>query len=442
MNLRNKKKVYWFIMAFIVSLLLVMGSYFIGSSKQKAKLAEQSTHYDSMYAVNVSDSTSNDLISLNPDNLVADYSRDRKNTTAAAYLSFVASEDETPVVTSLVTVAALAPGNENGVEKLAEQGLTDVKYKQMNFFGQTMNQLVKSDVAAQVEKNKPSLLLINLPTQNDYKAGTKIKDFTTDLDDLYANIRKASPETLIVFLIMPGSTEEIFEDDKYSEFVKATEAHLSDKSYNLFNLKQDFGKKAASDTIFDEKGSWTEAGLQILASEVNAALTHTSINASNGFMGENADIKESSAEESSEPESAEESVIEEPTPEHSTITETIEGEVMTEYVENPNVPEGEETVIQHGTPQVTEVTYEIVILEGEEQSRTEIESVVIVEGTPTIIERGTAAYTEPMPTPSNANSQDKQSSKVESKSDSSAQEEKENEDKDKDKDETSEEEST
>lgn len=428
MNSRNRKTVYWFVIAFIVSLLLVMGSYFIGSSKQKEKLTEQANQYSSMYAANVSSSTANDLISLNPDNLAAEFARNRKQTTAAAYLSFIASEDKKPVVTSLVTVEALASSNKDSVLKLAEQGLAGVQYQQMDFFGQTMNKLVKSDIAAQVAKSKPHLLLINLPTENDYAAGTKIKNFTADLDVLYTNIRKASPETLIVFMLMPEDRKEIFEDDKYGEFVKATTAHLADKNYNLFNLKQNFAKKVTLDAMFGKNGRLTKASLQTLTSEVNDVLINTKLNAVDGFMGKNADVKAASAEESSKPQIAEESDPKVPEPERSIITETVEGEIRVEYVQNPDVLSGKESVIQYGTPAVSEVTYEIITLEGAVQSRTEIDSIIIAEGTPTVIEMGTGTYTELPFTPGNTNSradeasQSKESSNTDAASESSDQE--------------------
>lgn len=61
-------------------------------------------------------------------------------------------------------------------------------------------------------------------------------------------------------------------------------------------------------------------------------------------------------------------------------TEVIEEDVEAEYIDNPDAPEGVRTLLTEGVPRQTEIAYEVVTVDGEEQSRTEIAREVIQEG--------------------------------------------------------------
>lgn len=72
-------------------------------------------------------------------------------------------------------------------------------------------------------------------------------------------------------------------------------------------------------------------------------------------------------------------------------TETVEFEVEPDYLDDPNSPEGTETVVEAGTPGTREVTHRITTVNGEETDRELIDEVELTPATPATVKRGTAA---------------------------------------------------
>lgn len=73
----------------------------------------------------------------------------------------------------------------------------------------------------------------------------------------------------------------------------------------------------------------------------------------------------------------------------TTETEIINENLPSEYRINPELAVDEEVTIQTGIPREIEIVYEVITVDGIEQSRSELSRSVIAEGQPTIVERST-----------------------------------------------------
>lgn len=395
MGSNNKKKVIWFIGAIIVGFGLILGSYMIGSARQEAKLQEQAANYEGVSAeILSSKKDTGESGNLAPNKLVSQFKNNRESTTAAAYLSFADSEKVTPTIASLVTSKAFKDTNKKGADKLAEQGLSNISYKQLDYFDKTISELVEGDISAQLSKLNSSLLIINLPMQADFEAKTDAKKFMAEIDELYAQIREGNPETLIIFATMPATSKKISEDKAYQDFTGSIANQLKEKDYNHYNWEKDLDKKAMGIDLYNAEGSLAEEALQSLVTVIYDSLMKSNINASTGFMGETAESSSEASETISSSESSSESSEEKAEEVYSTETEELEESVGVEYVEVSYLPKGEiGDTIESGSPKITRVTYEVVLIDGVEQSRTQISSVIVSEGKPTIMEIGAATMT-------------------------------------------------
>lgn len=71
------------------------------------------------------------------------------------------------------------------------------------------------------------------------------------------------------------------------------------------------------------------------------------------------------------------------------ITETVSFDAEPTYVDDPEAPEGDETVVEEGTPGTKEVTRTVTTVNGQEESSTVINEVEITAAKPATISRGT-----------------------------------------------------
>ncbi|MFP7366497.1 transglycosylase family protein [Corynebacterium callunae] len=73
------------------------------------------------------------------------------------------------------------------------------------------------------------------------------------------------------------------------------------------------------------------------------------------------------------------------------VTDTVPVEATTVYVDNPDAPEGEETVLEPGTPGAKEVTRQITTVNGVETESAIVNEVEVTPATPAKVSRGTKA---------------------------------------------------
>lgn len=388
MDSKNSKKIIWFIAAIIIGFVIIIGSYFIGNSRQKERLEEQAQNYIGAESNDAESESSQSSTALNMEQLVTEFNKDRTKTTAAAYLSYVASEDMTPKVASLITNGSFAAINENAVNGLVEHGIEGVTYESLDYLDQSLTDIDTDAFTDQLIESAPSLLIVNLPIEAAFNNDSTVEDFTADLATLHETIRSASPETLVTYAVMPTTKQETMENEEYVSFASTVSEYLAEENHNTYHVDQIFNAADQSTDKYSDDGSISEDSFENITTSFTQALIDIEINAINGFGGENTDIEKT--EEVIEEPIIEESESEEP--EMITTTETIEEQETssTEYVEVTYLAEGEEEVVQEGVDSVYEVTYEVVTLDGVEQSRQEISRNLIANGTPRVINIGVA----------------------------------------------------
>ena len=75
--------------------------------------------------------------------------------------------------------------------------------------------------------------------------------------------------------------------------------------------------------------------------------------------------------------------------ENTEVTETVPFDAEPTYVDDPEAPAGDETVVEEGTPGTKEVTRTVTTVNGQEESSTVINEVEITAAKPATISRGT-----------------------------------------------------
>ncbi|ALC05344.1 Resuscitation-promoting factor Rpf2 [Corynebacterium deserti GIMN1.010] len=75
--------------------------------------------------------------------------------------------------------------------------------------------------------------------------------------------------------------------------------------------------------------------------------------------------------------------------ESADVTETVPFDAEPTYVDDPEAPEGQETIVTEGTPGTKEVTRTVVLVNGQEESSNVVNEVELTAAQPATISRGT-----------------------------------------------------
>lgn len=287
--MERKSKIVWAFLGTLMAIFIVVGSYFYSESKQKEQLAKDSEAYQNIQ------SNSKEKTVQDPQTALAAFTNDRSATHARDYLLYVASEKKQVQVAGVKSMGAAEGIEEAAVQQLNEHGVETINYTLADFSHQTTQQFLANDGTNVVNASSPDLVLLPTFSKSDYETGVPIDTHLENLSDIYEEQRLANPEALVVFQILPESTSDLKEDEAYHEYLDQVRAYIKEQKWNVYDLQADFANEN-----FLAEGGFTEEGDAKIQAQLLDHLMHTTIDATTGFNGDNAQAEEAAEQKAQE----------------------------------------------------------------------------------------------------------------------------------------------
>lgn len=290
----NRKQMLLTIVFIVISLVLVGGSYLVYRSRQQNMLAEQASTFSSV-SVNF-DTSSNSITDYDPETLVAAFNENRAETTALSYLFYVQNQEQTPTITLARNQAGQEAWTETIASRLKEVGLTESTVNGVDWTGLTSADMI-AQYSGSLTEGDPQLIVIPSFVEEDFKAGISAEDHKANLEELYNTIRLDLPSALIVFAAYPPLDQPLEENDDYASYRQTSKDAINDLGYNFFDIHTAYTSDRDKSEEVTLENSYTEDGFTDEANELmlNVLTRHiekATIDAANGYNGENKDVQE------------------------------------------------------------------------------------------------------------------------------------------------------
>lgn len=293
----------------VVSLALVGGSYFVYRSRQQNMLAEQASTFTSVSVDRDQTKPDTDPV-YNPEDMVAEFTDNRAETTALHYLYYVQSVDQTPTITIARNHSAQEAWSESIQERLSEVELEDSAVNSIDWSGMTSAEAVELYDESLTEAD-PQLVVIPTFVEEDFNAEISEEDHMANLQELYDTIRVDLPSALIVFANYPATSQDLAENEDLTTYNESSLNAIQEANYNVYDVNAAYLSSLESSEDVTLENSFTDEGFseaanQLMADAFIGQIEETQIDATRGYDGDNQDASDLIAEiEAEEAEAAE-----------------------------------------------------------------------------------------------------------------------------------------
>lgn len=306
----NKNQMILTVVFIVVSLVLVGGSYLVYRSRQKDMLADHAGTFSSL-SVDPNQTAPKTEPEYDGETMVAEFTENRSETTALHYLFYLQSVEQTPTI----AIARNQPGQEEWVssvqERLQEIGLNEAAVNSVDWTSTTSASAVE-EYSGTLTESEPQLVIIPTFVEEDYQAEISEEDHMANIEELYNKIRMDLPSALIVFDNYPATTQELAEDEDLASYNDNSLAAIQEAGYNVYDINSNYSSKRDSSSDLNLENSFADEGFSDAANKMMSEvlieqIEKATINATNGFDGENKDVAEMQAALDAESEAAAES---------------------------------------------------------------------------------------------------------------------------------------
>lgn len=290
----------------VISLVLVGGSYFVYRSRQQNMLADQASTFSSM-SVDVDQTAPSEPEEYNPEEMVQAFTDNRAETTALHYLYYLQSIEQVPTISIARTQADQEAWTTTISDRLNEIGFDETSINSVDWTETTSADAVEQYSGNLTEAN-PQLVIVPTFVEEDYAVEISEEDHLANIEELYNTIRMDLPSALIVFAQYPASSQELAEDEDFVTYNDNTLSAIQDAGYNIYDLNTAYNEARDGSEDLNLENSFTDEGFseeasQLMANTLMTQIEETQIDATNGYDGENEDVREMQAELDAEAES-------------------------------------------------------------------------------------------------------------------------------------------
>ena len=278
MNASSQQQKKIALIATLVTLILVSVIYYVGQVKGKETWRNDQTQ----------------VAEKQEDKSPLTFEQTRQKAKVSDYLAYLKAQGQIPKVTFVNTKSKMLEGMTQSLNQFKKEDLKDLVVKVDDLKNYNSKDLLASSWIKNFPKEKSHLLVLPLPTVDDYHDGISMEDSVEILEHIYAQIRVDSPETNILFVHLPSLTQADHSDEKYGEYVNKVSEALKNKGYNVLDISQNFERaaKEAKGDLYEAEGTFTDKGLQVLKSEFEKALLEQEFDFSRGYKGDNEDCQQ------------------------------------------------------------------------------------------------------------------------------------------------------
>lgn len=248
MKPNNQKNYRWAILATVIALVIIGGSYTYSHQRENHYLAEEKALYEGKKDTNTTkqEDSSSQAASKQAvtsiDTLAKEFSDRRDKASVLSYLAYIKKQGDTPTITSIKTMAGKRDWVKEALDqalKNTELSMDDINYQSVEAVRENSYSLNNSNAIDQIQKQSPQLVIIPFPNAADVRDGLSVSDSIDEALTLYQNVRLADANANVLFISQPAESEEINTNSHFTEGVPAFGKGLQEQQYNWLNLVTD-----------------------------------------------------------------------------------------------------------------------------------------------------------------------------------------------------------
>ncbi|MEY8371432.1 SGNH/GDSL hydrolase family protein [Aerococcaceae bacterium 50-4] len=295
----NKNQMILTAVFIVISLVLVGGSYFVYRSRQQNMLADQASTFSSM-SVDMNQTAPSEPEEYNPEDMVKAFADNRGETTALNYLYYLQSVDQVPTISIARTQADQEAWTTTISDRLNEIGFEEAAVNSVDWTNTTSADAVDQYSGNLTEAN-PQLVIIPTFVEEDFEAEISEEDHLANIEELFNTIRMDLPSALIVFAQYPASNQDNAENEDYQAYNDNSLSAMQEAGYNVYDVNTAYSEARDKSEDLNLENSFTDEGFseeasQLMADTLMTQIEETQINATDGYDGQNEDVKEMQAE--------------------------------------------------------------------------------------------------------------------------------------------------
>lgn len=282
MNRSQRKTLITILAAIVVGLAIVATSYVIGKGREEKHLAQdEPTELEAQSKKDQDEKLTEDFD-------VKAFEASRQSATVLDYLKYVKAMGEKPKVMGVQTTAIQRELLTGAMAQLAKglplEMTETIDYSESAWADWSEN------LPEVVAEKKPHVLMVPVNAWPWYSEGKTLENTVREYQLLYARLREANPDTLILFTVMPVlSTDEM----ALSYTSRLNEA-LGEAGLTTLGLERDFQAQVEKESLDDfyqaEENVLTEKGNEALQNILVKALKENKIDTRRGYRGKTDDL--------------------------------------------------------------------------------------------------------------------------------------------------------
>lgn len=282
MNRSQRKTLITILAAIVVGLAIVATSYVIGKGREEKHLAQdEPTELEAQSKKDQDEKPTEDFD-------VKAFEASRQAATVLDYLNYVKAMGEKPKVMGIQTTAIQRELLTGAMAQLAKElplEMTEtIDYSESAWADWSEN------LPEVVAEKKPHVLMVPVNAWPWYSEGKTLENTAREYQLLYARIREANPDTLILFTVMPVLST----DETALDYVSRLDEALADASLVTLGLEDDFQAQVETEGLEAfyqaEENVLTEKGQTTLKNILVKALQEDKIDTRRGYQGETDDL--------------------------------------------------------------------------------------------------------------------------------------------------------
>ncbi|MDO4671216.1 MAG: hypothetical protein Q4A67_07080, partial [Aerococcus sp.] len=265
MKRNNRKNLRVAVMAAVISVLIVGGSYAYGYQREMHYLAEEKAIYEGKKPVQQEttknkESEPSSVASLSE--LAKAFEDQRDSATVVNYLAYIKQQGDQPTITTVKTMGGERDWVKEGLAKAianTELKMDDINYQTLDAVRSNSSSMVEALSGDQLQKQKPQLVIIPFPNAADVRDGLATADSIENAIEAYQNVRLTVPAANVLFISQPAESDALNTQDTFTAGIEPFGKGLADKQYNWLNLATGeqrpdltYGEDGLSDKTIDQ----------------------------------------------------------------------------------------------------------------------------------------------------------------------------------------------
>lgn len=243
MKHNNRKNARIAVLASVVALAVIGGSYAYAHQQEKSYLANEQARYEGKAPAKTAQAEApakkETPSQKSVEALAQAFSEKREQASVLGYLAYIKQQGSKPTVTTIQTMGAKRDWVKEGLEQAlstTDLTTTDINYQTVDAVRLNSSDMNAGQVIEKVQAQKPQLVVIPFSNAADVRDGLATDQSAEEALILYQNIRLAVPDANVIFLSQPAESEALNTNEAFIARIAPFGEQLTAQQLNWLNL--------------------------------------------------------------------------------------------------------------------------------------------------------------------------------------------------------------